>query len=114
MASTWVVIASVLSLAIPARADGITWPAQFGEQTSINSYHARLVPIQTIDFENGLADITVLSGSVVLTSSSSEVLSGQHSLKLSGANAFFQINPQALGLEPFKTYIVEYDYRILR
>jgi uncharacterized protein (TIGR03437 family) len=114
MTGTWVIIASAFCLTTLAWADGITRPAQFGEQTSINSYRARLVPIRTIDFENGLADITVISGAVVLTSSSSEVLSGQHSLKLSGANAFFQINPQALGLEPFKTYIVEYDYRILR
>jgi uncharacterized protein (TIGR03437 family) len=114
MKGVGVVVVAAISLGGLAKGGSPSQPDQFGAQTPLNRYRAKLVLIRNIDFEAGLSDIAVLGGSASLTVQAGEVLGGTQSLKLSGPRTFIQIKPEVLGLEPLKTYVIEYDYRVLR
>lgn len=85
----------------------------FGSQNSDNRYYAKLTLLKTIDFESD-ADLIVLSPNVSLTTDPGLVLQGSRSLLLSGPEAAFVLSPRSIDLEPLRTYVIEYDYRILQ
>ncbi len=88
-------------------------PPVFGNQTATNRYQASYALIYSQDFEGPQTDTFILQPTVQLTSDAALVIDGKFSLRMSGDFAEFGIKPEVLKLEPFKIYIIEYDYRIL-
>ncbi len=85
----------------------------FGEANRWNHFEPRLTLVYRTGFEQPSNDWR-LSGGASLTRDPSEVLAGGVSVKLIGDAEFVMFPPETLRLEPGRTYMVEYDYRILR
>jgi uncharacterized protein (TIGR03437 family) len=94
-------------------ASTVAFPPTIGSLTTENRFVPRLVPVYKQDFEGALNDVELVGSSVFVTESSGEVIAGKRSIKFDKGSSFLQLLPGALRLQPFKTYYLEFEYRVL-
>jgi uncharacterized protein (TIGR03437 family) len=84
-----------------------------GWQFPENRFKAELTKLVRFDFEAGMTNAVVrLTGNVRTTSLGEQPVEGMTSLRMEGESSVV-LNPARVALEPEKTYVVEYDYRVL-
>ncbi len=107
-----------LLLSLPAAAQVQVGTAKsypvFGEANRWNHYETKYTLVYSQDVEGALNDFQILIPSVQVTTNPQEVIGGKQSLKLSGDQPLVTIVPSAVNLEPGRTYVLQYDFRVLQ
>ncbi len=86
---------------------------EFGNANRWNRYQTKLTEVFRLDFESTAPALNILLPSVQLTQDPSEVIDGTASLKMSGNQPAFSISTSVLKLQPGRTYVVQFDYRVI-
>src|SRR5262245_18622078 len=81
------------------------------QQTPLNRIDRVSYQVYGNDFESGISDVIVLSGSVSATTVGTEVITGSRSMKLTGGSAYAQMKAENLALQPGRSYVLSFRYR---
>lgn len=91
----------------------VAFPPTIGTQSAENRYQPRFVSVYRQDFEGALGGVNLLGQGISVTTAPGEVIDGRRSIKISGASVELQIQGASLGLEAYRTYVVQVAYRVV-